>query len=342
MRAEREAELANEFFRMWEAKSTTMAAKPRTQRTSVYVDPDHLAVERVKLFRGRPLYFCLSGDLPEAGDFACADIDGLPVVVLRGEDERLRAMVNMCSHRGARIYTEDRGHVSGRGVSCPFHAWTYDIYGRLLGQPLAREGFDECDRDALGMRHLEVFERHGIVYVTPTGVEDSTEPYPDPDGIFGDADADIADLHLEGLPADPGGDPHARPELEARDRHVPRVVPRLRAPPGLARGPPVVSARCLRGAGRLRPGHRRPQVHLRGAGQGSLGSAVQPARDTAVHRLPERDRVPPDRSHRDLAGLPGRPPRSGDRPDQRLLLRRRRRRSHRALPPPQPRGAPGG
>lgn len=196
MRTSREIELSDEFFRMWKAKTTSMAAKSRTQSTSAYTDPAHLADERRKIFRGRPLMFCLSGELLEPGDFVCAELDGLPIVVLRGEDEHLRAMVNVCSHRGARIYTEERGKVQGRGVSCPFHAWTYDINGRLMGQPLAREGFKDCDRDALSMRHLDVFERHGIVFVTPVEAGAEAGLTVDPDQIFGRADEDIHDLAL--------------------------------------------------------------------------------------------------------------------------------------------------
>ncbi|MGJ9413221.1 aromatic ring-hydroxylating dioxygenase subunit alpha [Aeromicrobium sp. CF4.19] len=197
MRTEREVELSDEFFRLLETKGTSMAAKPRTQVTSVYTDPGYLADERRTLFRGRPLLFCLSGELAEPGAYVTAELDGLPVVVLRGEDEHLRAMVNMCSHRGARIYTEERGTVQGRGVSCPFHAWTYDIYGRLMGQPLAREGFKDCDRDALSMRHLDVFERHGAVFVTPADAgSDAGEGF-DPTKIFGAADDDLRDLNLK-------------------------------------------------------------------------------------------------------------------------------------------------
>lgn len=196
MRTTREIELVDKFLRMWEAKTTSMADKARPQSTDIYVDPAHLARERALLFRTRPLVYCFSGELAEAGDFVCRELDGLPVVVIRGEDERLRALVNMCSHRGSRIYTADSGHVAGRGVSCPFHAWTYDLYGRLLGQPLARDGFAECDTDALSLRQLPVFERHGVVFVTPWDADGHDFTPVDETTVFGGADDDMQDLNL--------------------------------------------------------------------------------------------------------------------------------------------------
>lgn len=174
MRSERQAALANEFFRMWDGNTTTLADDVHVQPTSIYTDAEHLRAERELIFRGRPLAVGLSGELVEPGDYLCVDVDGLPVVVIRGEDDKLRAMVNMCGHRGARVFQGDRGHVAGRGMACPFHAWSYDIDGRLLGQPLARDGFAQCDADTLSLRPLAVIESHGMVFVVPTADDGSS------------------------------------------------------------------------------------------------------------------------------------------------------------------------
>lgn len=195
MRHERQMELLNRFVALRDAKTATMADKVRTQPTSAYTSPELHEQELAKIFRGRFLFAGLAGDAAMPGDYFCLDLAGLPVVVVRGEDGLLRAMVNMCTHRGARIFPDDHGHLEGRGIACPFHSWSFDMYGRLLGQPLAREGFKECDKGLLGMRALNVVERHGLVFVEPLATG-GTGAGQDPDTLLGGADQDLADLNL--------------------------------------------------------------------------------------------------------------------------------------------------
>lgn len=197
MRPERERQLSDEFFRLYTSKQTSMADAPRLQSTAIYSDHDYLREERARLFRGHPLVFCLSGEVAQPGDYVAADLDGLPVVVVRGKDGQLRAMVNMCTHRGARIYNGERGTVRGGGIACPFHAWSFDTQGNLLMQPRSHDGFADCATEARSMRQLELIERHGVVFVTPTAADDDPRMPVEPTTILGGADDDIRDLCLE-------------------------------------------------------------------------------------------------------------------------------------------------
>ena len=84
-------------------------------------------------------------DLPELrvpGDFVASTIGTTPVVVVRTHDGAIRGFVNACRHRGATI-AEGRGNC-GRQLRCPYHAWSYDTDGRLIGVP-SREEFEGCD-----------------------------------------------------------------------------------------------------------------------------------------------------------------------------------------------------
>jgi len=80
--------------------------------------------------------------IPEPGDYFAFDFVGIPVVVVRGHDRKVRAFANTCRHRGARVM-----HGEGRCtvMSCPYHAWTYTLEGRLLGAPQMEDtvGFDK-------------------------------------------------------------------------------------------------------------------------------------------------------------------------------------------------------
>lgn len=150
-------------------KTMPLAEKTYKQTTAAYTSAEFLDRERAGLFRGRPLFVGLSSDAAGPGDYFTTYADGLPLVIVRGEDGLLRALVNACRHRGAEVFT-GRGRLPGRGVSCPFHSWTYDMYGRLLGQPLAQDGFAGHDSRDLALRPLVALERHGLVFVVPTAI----------------------------------------------------------------------------------------------------------------------------------------------------------------------------
>lgn len=175
MDAARQAELVERFFNLQAQRTTQLAEKTYRGSSAHYVSPEVMEAERRALFRGLPLVAGLSCEIPAPGDFVTLDLDGLPVILIRGEDGHARALVNACRHRGAKVFPEGRGHHGGRNVTCPFHAWTYDVYGRLLGQPIAREGFSDVDNDQLGLRSLPVEERHGIIFVWPSSATDPVE-----------------------------------------------------------------------------------------------------------------------------------------------------------------------
>src|SRR5262249_60238338 len=109
------------------------------------------------LVRGRPLICGLSADLPSPGDCVATEVGGVPLLLVRGEAAEVRGFLNICRHRGGRVFT-GRGR-PGRALKCPYHSWAYDLNGDLLGQPLAREAFEGLDRRELGLIPVAVAER---------------------------------------------------------------------------------------------------------------------------------------------------------------------------------------
>ena len=65
------------------------------------------------------------------GSYRLLDLDLAPVVVVRGKDDRIRAFLNSCQHRGATVLKEKEG--CAPVMSCQYHGWTYDLTGRLVG-----------------------------------------------------------------------------------------------------------------------------------------------------------------------------------------------------------------
>jgi phenylpropionate dioxygenase-like ring-hydroxylating dioxygenase large terminal subunit len=156
-------EVLRRFFALRAAHTTTLAPAPYRQQASVYTDAQRLALEEEALFRGRPLVAALSADLPDTGDCLATEVAGVPLLLVRGEDAEVRVFLNICRHRGGRVFT-GRGR-PGRALKCPYHSWAYDLNGNLLGQPLARDAFEPLERTELGLRRVSAAERFGLVLV---------------------------------------------------------------------------------------------------------------------------------------------------------------------------------
>ncbi len=97
----------------------------------------------------------------DPGQFVPVMIGRQPVIVVRGDDYQLRALANVCSHRGARL-VDCAGSASR--FSCPYHAWTYDIDGELLSVPYAQPG--EVVKSAYPLESFRVETWHGLVFVS--------------------------------------------------------------------------------------------------------------------------------------------------------------------------------
>src|SRR5262245_28166778 len=98
-----------------------------------YLDPRVDKVERERVFGGTWQAVGRAGQVAERGQFFTADIAGEPIVVVRGDDGRLRAFYNVCRHRAARVVPEAEGR-AGK-LRCRYHGWTYDLAGKLRGVP---------------------------------------------------------------------------------------------------------------------------------------------------------------------------------------------------------------
>jgi choline monooxygenase len=110
-----------------------------------YTAPEFLDAERRLVF-GRTWQAVGHADaVAEPGCYYACDILGEPVLVARGKDGTLRAFSNVCRHRGA-VMAEGTGQASA--IRCPYHAWTYSLDGRLLGQP-EFEGVENWDRSQI-------------------------------------------------------------------------------------------------------------------------------------------------------------------------------------------------
>lgn len=96
----------------------------------VFTDPTIYAEEQAKIFRG-PVwhYLCLEVEIPTKGDIKTTWVGDTPVIVTRGENDAIHAMVNRCAHKGALVVLKDCDHQ--RSLRCVYHSWSYSLDGQL-------------------------------------------------------------------------------------------------------------------------------------------------------------------------------------------------------------------
>ncbi len=128
---------------------------------SNYYDPDRWQLEMARVFKRTPLALGFTCELPEPRSYKALEVAGVPVLLSRGADGQMRSFVNMCSHRGSIVVPEGTG--TARRFTCPYHAWSYDSEGRLVGI-LDRDEFGDLDPECHGLTPLPVAERAGIVF----------------------------------------------------------------------------------------------------------------------------------------------------------------------------------
>ncbi|HEX8574499.1 MAG TPA: aromatic ring-hydroxylating dioxygenase subunit alpha [Allosphingosinicella sp.] len=145
--------------------STHLAAVPESELSLpgwIYRDPEFFEVEMERLIRPSWQVVCHSSDIAQPGDWRTIDYLGESVIVVRGDDGKARAFSNVCRHRGSRVVSGGAG--CARRLTCPYHAWTYALDGRLIGVPHKRD-YPGLDTGELGLVAVEVESWHGFLFV---------------------------------------------------------------------------------------------------------------------------------------------------------------------------------
>lgn len=128
----------------------------------VYTDPEVFRQEQDRIFRRTWQYVAHESELRQPGDYKVATIAGESYLVCRDREGEIRVFANACRHRGATLARGTRGQVSA--FRCPYHAWTYDLQGRLIGVPLP-DGYEGgLPREDYGLPSIRVETFCGMVF----------------------------------------------------------------------------------------------------------------------------------------------------------------------------------
>lgn len=147
------------------ARAGTLDLKPDIIQIPAehYYDKDRWHAEMKKIFRRMPLMLAMTAELREVGDYKAMDAGGIPLIIVRGDDGKIRAFANACSHRGAQVQEEGKGNT--HRFTCPYHAWSYNRQGELIGV-FQEKDFGQVDRECNGLTELPSLERAGLIWVT--------------------------------------------------------------------------------------------------------------------------------------------------------------------------------
>ncbi|MEY4871665.1 MAG: hypothetical protein RLZZ563_995, partial [Pseudomonadota bacterium] len=129
---------------------------------SVYTSAAFAEAEQTHIFARDWLCAGRADTLKEPGDYLTLQIAGEPVVVLRDRTGQLRGMSNVCRHRMSTLL-EGRGRV--RAITCPYHAWTYNLDGTLRGAPAMTLNETFC-KDQIALPQVRVVDWLGWIMVT--------------------------------------------------------------------------------------------------------------------------------------------------------------------------------
>jgi len=134
-----------------------------------YVSDDFFALDVEAIFSRHWIFVASEAEIPEPGDFVTIDLGPSSVVVLRDDDEQVRALRNVCRHRGSRLLDEVRGSVGN--LVCPYHQWTYATDGSLLHAGQQPAGFDKT---CYALKQVHVRSVEGLIFVclAPDAPED--------------------------------------------------------------------------------------------------------------------------------------------------------------------------
>jgi anthranilate 1,2-dioxygenase large subunit len=135
-----------------------------------FTDPEIYREEQRRIFLG-PFwnYAGLEAEIANPGDFKTTFLGDIPIIVTRGKDGRVNAMINRCAHRGAVVCRDAVGNRASH--QCAYHQWSFDLQGDLIGVPFrkgiaGKGGYDETFVAAdHGLIKLQVATYSGIIFV---------------------------------------------------------------------------------------------------------------------------------------------------------------------------------
>lgn len=151
-----------------------------------YTSDELFDLDVAAIFAKHWLFSAAEAEIPDAGDYVTVEFGPYSVIILRDDDEEIRAFHNVCRHRGSRLLPDPCGSVGN--IVCPYHQWTYRTDGSLI---FAEQQPPTFDRSRFGLRPIHVKNLAGLIFIClndnpPTDFDEMAEfvePYLTPFGL---------------------------------------------------------------------------------------------------------------------------------------------------------------
>ena len=137
----------------------------------LYRDRDIYEREIDRIFLKSWLYAGHRSEIPGPGDWFLFEFGEESVIIVHGGDGNIRALLNVCRHRGSRVCIEHKG--CSRNLRCRYHGWTYDLDGQLMSAAHMDESFDKSE---IGLKSIHVEVLDGMIFVNFADEPASFEP----------------------------------------------------------------------------------------------------------------------------------------------------------------------
>ena len=150
-----------------ESLDVTACVRLNAVHRSVYVDADIFDAELTRIFERSWIYVGHESQVAKPGDYYATTLGRHPVVMVRGEDGKVRVFFNRCLHKGTQLVGEGCGHAN-RALRCPYHGWIFGLDGVLRTVP-ARDGYTDgtvcAGAEAFALRTVAAVESYrGFVF----------------------------------------------------------------------------------------------------------------------------------------------------------------------------------
>ncbi len=135
-----------------------------------YTTAEAFAKEMSDIYEKRWCYVGRADQLTHIGDRLVANVGNESVIAVRNREGALRAYFNVCQHRGSQL-CDASGSGHGAAITCPYHAWSYSLDGKLVGA--IHHDKESFDRDVISLSPVKIDEWQGLLFVN---LDSNAEP----------------------------------------------------------------------------------------------------------------------------------------------------------------------
>jgi len=141
----------------------TLTKGSKTLPRKFYTEPDILNQEFKKIFHNNWVCIGRDSDLTTKGQYITIQLGSESIIVLKSNKDKIKAFFNVCRHRGTRICNSNEGKFS-KTIQCPYHGWTYDLNGKLIGSPLM-EAVNDFNKSDYPLFPIKIKQWKGFLFI---------------------------------------------------------------------------------------------------------------------------------------------------------------------------------